>query len=406
MSGGNSWTILTSEETVAETLKPSTADHHEESHTSTADCVEPDRPANGTESADALHVDDDLVSEEKPAELSGDCSSDQCSVPDGPAPSCFEVSASLVHCDDVPSEDPADFSPDSFCDSYTHVAPSPDESAPSAETLGSAEFSQEEEEKLSLEATPHPLNGEKLHQDEEEEESDYLRTTDPGRQAEHAADSEAADEKAAESAGAEEEPEVRQRRSLLAALEQIGQREEDEAEEGEFQLPQQEDDSGFSVNKCILGAVILLGLGTIFFSGVFMDLDEESDYNTRELKEAAAPGKQDWLNPEVPPHPVDADSSELLNKLAEGNEQISVLQAQLQAQKDELKVAMGHAAEGAKQRLQWEEVEKENTPHVEPAPSEPATSPPGGQTEDSRPQTAGSEGRKQWDERKEKKKEL
>ncbi|XP_029957825.1 pre-B-cell leukemia homeobox interacting protein 1b isoform X3 [Salarias fasciatus] len=454
MSGGNSWTILTSEETVAETLKPLTggADQHEESQTSAADCGEAARPANGAESADALHVDDYLVSEEKPAALNGDSTDQHTTVTDSPVPSCIEVSARLVHCDDevgdtqVPSDDQAQFSPDpdSFSDSYTHVTPSADEppaSPLSTETLGSAEFSQEED-KLSLEATLHPLNGEKLHQDEEESDS-YLRTTDLGKQAEPAADSEAADEKT----GEEDEPEVRKRRSLLAALEQIGQREEDEVEE-EFQLPQREDGSGFSVNKCILGAVILLGLGTIFFS--------ESDY-TRELNEAAAAGKQEWLNPEVPPDPVGADSSALLNKLAEGTEQISVLQAQLQAQKDELKVAMGQAAEGAKERLRWEEVEKENSrlktevaslpvllkenermkkelesipalqkevetlrstvtelklssaaPQTEPDPVELATAPPGGQPEDSKPETAGSEGRrdrKQWDERKEKKKD-
>lgn len=69
-----------------------------------------------------------------------------------------------------------------------------------------------------------------------------------------------------EKAGEEGESEVRKRRSLLASLEQVG-RGEEEQEVDEFQLPQREDDSGFSVNKCILGALILLGLGTIFFSG-------------------------------------------------------------------------------------------------------------------------------------------
>lgn len=69
----------------------------------------------------------------------------------------------------------------------------------------------------------------------------------------------------------EEEPEVR-RRSLLAALEQIRRTEEEEDGEEEFQLPRREEDSGFSVNKCILGAVILLGLGTIFFSGRYHHL--------------------------------------------------------------------------------------------------------------------------------------
>lgn len=66
--------------------------------------------------------------------------------------------------------------------------------------------------------------------------------------------------------GEERGPEVRQR-SLLTALERIGRMEEEEEGEEEFQLPQRDDGSGFSVNKCILGAVILVGLGTIFFSG-------------------------------------------------------------------------------------------------------------------------------------------
>ncbi|KAL3971782.1 E3 ubiquitin-protein ligase [Sarotherodon galilaeus] len=147
-----------------------------------------------------------------------------------------------------------------------------------------------------------------------------------------------------EKAGVEGESELRKRRSLLASLEQIGRREE---EVEEFQLPQREDDSGFSVNKCILG--------------IFMDLDEESDYGPRDLKDAELPGKREWLNPEAPPSPLDAENSDLLNKLAKGNEQISVLQAQLQAQNEELKVAQGQAAEGAKERLRWEAVEKENS---------------------------------------------
>uniref|UniRef100_A0AAQ4RCF5 Pre-B-cell leukemia homeobox interacting protein 1b n=1 Tax=Gasterosteus aculeatus aculeatus TaxID=481459 RepID=A0AAQ4RCF5_GASAC len=125
-----------------------------------------------------------------------------------------------------------------------------------------------------------------------------------------------------EKTGEEAEPELRRRRSLLAALERIGRTEEEEEVEEEFRLPQQGDDdndSGFSVNKCILAVVILIGLGTIFFS-------------------------------------VDADSSELLNK-----QQISLLQAQLQEQKAELKVAKLQADEGVKGRLQWEEMEKENS---------------------------------------------
>lgn len=58
----------------------------------------------------------------------------------------------------------------------------------------------------------------------------------------------------------------RRRKSLL---EQIGRKEEEEEEEveEEFQVPQRENDGVFSLNKCILAALILLGLGTVFFSG-------------------------------------------------------------------------------------------------------------------------------------------
>lgn len=63
-------------------------------------------------------------------------------------------------------------------------------------------------------------------------------------------------------------PQLRRRRSLLASLERIGRAEEEEEREEEFRLPRQQEDSGFSVNKCILAALILLGLGTIFFSGI------------------------------------------------------------------------------------------------------------------------------------------
>lgn len=74
-------------------------------------------------------------------------------------------------------------------------------------------------------------------------------------------------EERAENTGEGGETEVRRRRSLLAALERVGRTEDEEEGEEEFQLPRRGDESGFSVNKCILGAVLLLGLGTIFFSG-------------------------------------------------------------------------------------------------------------------------------------------
>ncbi|KAM8734895.1 pre-B-cell leukemia homeobox interacting protein 1b isoform 4-T4 [Acanthopagrus schlegelii] len=421
MSGGssanNSWTILTPEETVAETLRPLAEgkEHHEESPTSAAGSEE-NQPAKGTESAKGLPVEDHPVSEEKTAELSGDTSTDQpasvpAAIPDDPVPTSLDVSSSLVPDSDALSqseglpEGPAQSSPDpdSFSDSYTHITPSSDEapaSLLSTETLGGVELTQEKET-LEQEGAQHPLNGEGLQQ--EGEESD-LSPTDLGKQADSPVDSEVAEEST--KTGEEGEPEVRRRRSLLAALERIGRTEEEEEREEEFQLPHREEDSGFSVNKCILGAVILLGLGTIFFSGVFMNLDEESDYGTRELKDAELPGKQEWLNPEVPPPPVDADNTELLNKLAKGSEQISVLQAQLQAQREELKVAKVHAAEGAKEQLHLEEVEKENTAE---APVKAATLPSSGQPEASTQGTAGStekQPRKPSDEQWEKKKDV
>ncbi|XP_037640529.1 pre-B-cell leukemia homeobox interacting protein 1b isoform X9 [Sebastes umbrosus] len=410
MSGGsganNSWTILAPEETAAETLRPLAegTKHHEESLTSAAGSEE-SQPANGAESAEGLPVESHLVSEEKTAELSGDTSAEyHTAVPavvtDASVPTSLEVSGSSVPGSDGLSqseglpEGAAQSSPDpdSFSDSYTHISPSPDDPPAlllSTETLGGGEFTQEEE-RLAQEGALHPLNGEELQQEEEGSEL-FPRTTDLRKQAVYLVDQlvmelfsiwarrlsgeavvdSLVDSEVGEKTGDEAEPEVKRRRSLLAALERVGRTEEEEEGEEEFQLPQRRDDSGFSVNKCILGAVILLGLGTIFFSGVFMDLDEESDYGTMELKDAEVPGKQ--------------------------------------AQKEELKVAKGQAAEGAKERLRWEEVEKENTSEAAQAPVKPTTSPPSGQPEESTQVTAGStetQPKKPRDDQREKKKDV
>ncbi|XP_032375437.1 pre-B-cell leukemia homeobox interacting protein 1b isoform X7 [Etheostoma spectabile] len=447
MSGGtsanNSWTLLTPEESVAETLRPLAegTEQHEEGLTGAAS-VE-NQPKNSAESAERLPVEDHLVPEEKTAEPSGDTSTEQhtsvaTAVIDAPVATSLQVSGSFNPDSDALSqseglpEAPAQSScdPDSFSDSYTHITPSPDEphaSLLTTESLGGVEFTQEED-RLAQQGTLHTLSGEEL-QHEGEESNLFLRRTDLGKQAVYLVDqlimelfgiwarrfsgeavvgspvdSEMGEERT-EKTGEEAEPEVRRRKSLLAALERIGRTEEEEEGEEEFQLPQREEDSGFSVNKCILGAVILLGIGTIFFSGVFMDLDEESDYGTMELKDAEVPGKQEWLNQEVHPPPVDTDSTELPNTFTEGNQQISVLQAQLQAQKEELKVAKGQAAKGAKERLFWEEVEKENTQ----APVTPTTLPSSGQPEDSMQGTAGSTERgpkKTLDDQREKKKDV
>nr|XP_020462897.1 pre-B-cell leukemia transcription factor-interacting protein 1-like isoform X2 [Monopterus albus] len=459
MSGGtssnNSWTILTPEETVAETLKPlaERAEHHEESLMAAAAMSvfdEPgaglNQPTKGVASTVQSPVEGHLVSEP-----SGDTGTEPTTSLDVSSSSVPGNNA-LGHSEGLPeglAESSSD--PDLFSDSCTHVTPSSDEPPAfllSTETLGEGQFTQEEQ-KLAEEETLHLLSGAESQQ-EGEASNVSQRITDLGTQADSPVYSEVGEEKI----GEEGEPEVRKRRFLLANLEQIGRTEEEEEVEEEFQMPRRVEEGGFSLNKCILGALILLGLGTIFFSGVFMDLDEESDYGTGELKASEVPGKQELLSPEVPPSPVEADR-EILNKLAKGSQQISVLQAQLQAQEEELKVAKGQAAEGAKQRLLWEEMERENSrlktemasltvlqkenekmkreldsmsalqreletlrstvtelklssaSEASEAPVKMTTSPPSGQPEDTRQGTAGSaerQARKLWDDQKQKKK--
>ncbi|XP_032414481.1 pre-B-cell leukemia homeobox interacting protein 1b isoform X4 [Xiphophorus hellerii] len=368
MSGGgaanNSWTILTSEETVAETLRPLAegTKQHEESHTSATGPGEKNQPPNSAESAEErLPEEGYLVSEDQNADSNSN-------------PPSVDASGTLDHGNiESKTEGLARSSPDpdSSSDSYTLLTPSldgPPDSLLSTETLGGAEFSPAEEE-LRQEGTLHLQNKEEPHQ--EGQQSGIGERTEEGESVE------------------------RRRKSLL---EQIGRKEEEEEEEveEEFQVPQRENDGVFSLNKCILAALILLGLGTVFFSGVFMDFDEESDYTTRELKDTEAPGKQEWLSPKVAPG-LDHNSPQLLNKLAEGNQQISALQAQLQAQKEELKVAKEQAAEGEEQRLLWEEVEKENTTSdADQASMKHSTSPPSDQTEDGRQDSAGPPGKQPW----------
>lgn len=107
------------------------------------------------------------------------------SVTDNPIPSSLEVSSNLNHGSDEVSqagglpEGPAQSSsdPDSYSDSYTHVAPSPDEPPLlllSTETLGGAEC-------VQMEGTQHLRNEEELKQEGEESDA-YLKTTDLGKE--------------------------------------------------------------------------------------------------------------------------------------------------------------------------------------------------------------------------------
>ncbi|XP_029370770.1 pre-B-cell leukemia transcription factor-interacting protein 1 isoform X2 [Echeneis naucrates] len=100
--------------------------------------------------------------------------------------------------------------------------------------------------------------------------------------------------------------------------------EEDEEEEVEFKLAdKKEEKPWFSLNKCIVGALILLFLGSLFLSG---------DFDGAEVSDGEE--SQDWLSSDP------QDMKELLDKLTQENQQIALLEAQLQTQKEELDSAL------------------------------------------------------------------
>ncbi|KAL7875037.1 hypothetical protein SRHO_G00060070 [Serrasalmus rhombeus] len=215
---------------------------------------------------------------------------------------------------------------DSFSDSYTHISPPP-------------------------ESTLHPAASRDREGLSEGEESSELRKT---LREEAKQEVEVLEEKGNEGDG------VRRRKvSLLTPVDHRDDDEEEEGEEEPFRPPQREDDVGFSLNKCIFGAVILLGLGTIFFSGVFMDLDDESDTDVKELKNPEL--QKEWLNLQSSRDtPAGVQPPEILERLAEKSQKIAVLQAQLQEQEGELKAAQLQVEEGNKERMRREELEVEN----------------------------------------------
>ncbi|XP_052351305.1 pre-B-cell leukemia homeobox interacting protein 1b isoform X2 [Oncorhynchus keta] len=403
-ANSSSWTVLTAEETVAETLRPVAegTEHHEEtpshtaaekptgtpshtaaekptgtpSHTAAEKPTE-SRPGEDAVSAEESHSvklqqETQETQPERDKDYTPVVESPTHDLPFDPAPdstpaldstsasvaplsSLLEVPAPTGLDSDTHSQSrslpgnpaPPISDPDSFSDSYTHIRSSPDLEEPPALLLNTEppeEVGLVQEAEGYIQDVHHHYE-EGLGQEEEESDLSEVRAkTDSHLEG--------------EVVGEEEEgvSGVRRRRgSLLAALERIGRKEEEEEEEDEFRIPQQreQEETGFSLNKCILGAVILLGLGTIFFS--------EGDYDARDLRETEVVGKQEWLNPEVPlPPPVEVDSTDQLNKLAKEDPRIAVLQAQLLAQKEEIKVAQKEAEDGGKERKKREEVEKEH----------------------------------------------
>ncbi|KAK3508491.1 hypothetical protein QTP70_030958, partial [Hemibagrus guttatus] len=116
----------------------------------------------------------------------------------------------------------------------------------------------------------------------------------------------------------EEDSGLRQRR--VRSSEELRQSsDEEDVEETEFKLPdRKEEKPGFSLIHLIIGALALLCLGSFFFSGITLD--------------------RVGVCQSVPPQ-------ELLEKLVEENKQISILEAQIQTQKEELDRALRATAE-------------------------------------------------------------
>ncbi|KAG8519911.1 Pre-B-cell leukemia transcription factor-interacting protein 1, partial [Galemys pyrenaicus] len=141
------------------------------------------------------------------------------------------------------------------------------------------------------------------------------------------------------------EPSVPQPRASLHVEDQTG----NEGAGGEL---------GISLNMCLLGALVLLGLGILLFSG---GLSESEGGPMEEVELQVFPdtgsgaevpgtmgdgqdGLRQRLQASAPPDSVPSlqNMALLLDKLAKENQDIRLLQAQLQAQKEELQSLMHH----------------------------------------------------------------
>lgn len=113
---------------------------------------------------------------------------------------------------------------------------------------------------------------------------------------------------------------------------------------------------GISLNMCLLGALVLLGLGILLFSGglsesengaleeVEMQVfpDATVDHEMADAVGDGQDGRRQQLQASAPPDSVPSlqNMALLLDKLAKENQDIRLLQAQLQAQKEELQSLM------------------------------------------------------------------
>ncbi|KAJ8378580.1 hypothetical protein AAFF_G00237920 [Aldrovandia affinis] len=212
-------------------------------------------------------------------------------------------------------------SPASDADTYTSPAPehpTPVSLYPDSITSASTPASQEGEEPQQEEEVSEPA---KMVADDKPQE-DFRDDCAPG-----------------EGDKAMEEDGLRRRHAPPPAPPDPPRRsrvEEEDEDEEEFHLIQRkEEGGGLSLNKCIVGALVLLCLGSIIFTGFFIDVDDEEDSDVAQARDPKLPGNQEWLNPDSkPPNPQ--EMTQLLGKLAEESQQMTRLQAQLQSQKEEL----------------------------------------------------------------------
>ncbi|XP_067281232.1 pre-B-cell leukemia transcription factor-interacting protein 1 isoform X2 [Pseudorasbora parva] len=98
--------------------------------------------------------------------------------------------------------------------------------------------------------------------------------------------------------------------------------EEEEEEEEEFNLPvRKEEKRGFSLNQLIVGSLVLLCVGSFFFSGSVVDQSDD-DFDGTEISD-----------------------QEVLDKLAQENKQINILEAEIESQKQKLDQALKKATD-------------------------------------------------------------
>ncbi|XP_071223282.1 pre-B-cell leukemia transcription factor-interacting protein 1 isoform X1 [Salvelinus alpinus] len=131
------------------------------------------------------------------------------------------------------------------------------------------------------------------------------------------------------------------RRRNVAPTMTSEEEEDDDDDEVEFKLAERKGGKkGFSMNTCIVASLVLLCLGSLFLSD---DSDELS----------VAEQNQDWLND---PQKMKA----LLDKLTQENHQISQLETQLQAHKEELDSALNAGSATGNENRKGD-LEQENT---------------------------------------------